>query len=95
MYLVKFSKMAEKDKGRLKNAGLVFKAKALLDVISQNPFQNPPPYERLVGNLEGFYSRRINIKHRLVYEVYIEEIFENEQKYDGLVKVARMWSQYE
>ena len=66
MYLIKFSKQAEKDKQRLKAAGLEQKAKDLLNILMQNPFQNPPPYEKLVGNLRGNYSRRINIQHRLV-----------------------------
>ena len=64
MYLIKFSKQAEKDKQRLKAAGLEQKAKDLLNILMKNPFQNPPPYEKLVGNLRGNYSRRINIQHR-------------------------------
>ena len=60
MYLIKFSKQAGKDKKMLKGAGLDQKAKKLLDIMAKDPFMNPPPYERLVGNLEGFYSRRIN-----------------------------------
>ena len=62
--------MAEKDKKMLKRAGLEKKAKALLNIIAQNPFQTPPPYEKLLGNLEGNYSGRINIPERIVYEVY-------------------------
>ncbi len=64
-------------------------------LIAKEPFKNPPPYEGLVGNLEGFYSRRINLKHRLVYEVYDGKIKEDEIVYEGIVKVARMWSHYE
>lgn len=95
MYIVKFSKQAEKDKKLLKGAGLDKKAKELLNIIANNPFQNPPPYEELVGNLDGFISRRINLQHRLVYEVINEPFEENEVKYDGIVKVLRMWTHYD
>ena len=95
MYLVKFSKQAEKDKKLLKGAGLERKAKELLNVIAENPFKNPPPYEGLVGNLQGFYSRRINLQHRLVYEVYPDAIIENDVEYEGAVVVARMWTHYD
>ena len=94
MYLVKFSKQADKDKKLLKGAGLVSKAKKLLDIIAENPFQNPPPYEGLVGNLSGYYSRRINIQHRLVYQVYNEPIIIDGVEYQGTVKVVRMWTHY-
>ena len=95
MYLVKFSKQAETDKKLLKGAGLERKAKELLNVIAENPFKNPPPYEGLVGNLQGFYSRRINLQHRLVYEVYPDAITENDVEYEGAVVVARMWTHYD
>lgn len=95
MYLVKFSKQAEKDKKLLKGAGLERKAKELLNVIAENPFKNPPPYEGLVGNQQGFYSRRINLQHRLVYEVYPDAITENDVEYEGAVVVARMWTHYD
>ena len=95
MYIVKFSKQAEKDKKLLKGAGLDKKAKELLNIIANNPFQNPPPYEELVGNLDGFISRRINLQHRLVYEVINEPFEEKEVKYDGIVKVLRMWTHYD
>lgn len=95
MYLVKFSKQADKDKKLLKGAGLEKKAKELLNVIAENPFKNPPPYEGLVGNLQGFYSRRINLQHRLVYEVYPDAITENGVEYEGTVVVARMWTHYD
>ena len=72
MRLIKFTKNAEKDKKLLKNEGLEKKAKKLLDLITNNPFLNPPLYEKLVGDLEGYYSRRINIKHRLVYRILKE-----------------------
>lgn len=85
MYEILLSKQAMKDKKLLKQAGLDKRAKALLSVIAQDPFRVPPPYEKLVGDLAGFYSRRINIQHRLVYKVY------EEQK---TVKVLRMWTHY-
>jgi toxin YoeB len=81
-----FTKHAQKDAKKLAQSGLKESAQALLAVLEQNPFQNPPPYEKLVGDLAGAYSRRINIQHRLVYEV-----LEDEQT----VKVLRMWSHYE
>ena len=96
MYLIKFSKQAEKDKPRLKAAGL--EAKALLNLMQDNPFQNPPPYEKLVGNLSGNLSRRINIQHRLVYAV-LENIegyaASTGELYDGIILVKRMWTHYE
>ena len=69
MWIVKFTKNAEKDKKFLKNEGLEEKTKKLLNVIAKNPFQNPPSYEKLVGDLKGYYSRRINLQHRIVYRV--------------------------
>lgn len=95
MYLIRFSKQADKDKKRLKEAGLDKKTKELLNIIAGNPFQNPPPYEGLVGNLSGYYSRRINLQHRLVYHVISEKIIYNDVEYEGTVKVNRMWSHYE
>lgn len=86
MYQVVLSRQAAKDRRLLAQAGLERRAKAQLAVVAQNPFQNPPPYEKLVGNLTGFYSRRINLQHRLVYSVH-----EAEQT----VKVLRMWTHYE
>jgi len=83
---VVFTKQAQKDARNLASSGLKDKAQALLAVVSQNPFQNPPPYEKLVGDLAGAYSRRINIQHRLVYEVVQSEY---------TVKVLRMWTHYE
>jgi len=81
-----FTKQAQKDARKLAAAGLKPKAQALLDVLAENPFQNPPPYEKLVGDLAGAFSRRINIQHRLVYQVLSEE---------KTVKVLRMWTHYE
>lgn len=95
MYIIKLSKLADKDKKLLKSAGLDLKAKQLLHVIAENPFQNPPPYESLVGNLSGYYSRRINIQHRLIYQVYQEPVTIAGVSYEGTVKVVRMWSHYD
>jgi toxin YoeB len=81
-----YTKQAQKDAEKLAAAGLKEKAKALLDVVAENPFQNPPPYEKLVGDLAGAYSRRINIQHRLVYQILQDE---------RTVKVLRLWSHYE
>lgn len=81
-----YTKQAQKDAKKIKSAGLKEKALQVLEVIEKNPFQNPPPFERLVGDLTGSYSRRINIQHRIVYQVY---------KDLKTVKVIRMWTHYE
>ncbi len=81
-----FSKHAQKDAKKLAAAGLKSNARDLLAILASDPFQKPPPYEKLVGDLAGAYSRRINIQHRLVYEVFAEE---------RVVRVLRMWSHYE
>ncbi|MDX1998129.1 MAG: Txe/YoeB family addiction module toxin [Thermoanaerobaculia bacterium] len=81
-----FTRAAQKDAQKVAASGLKAKAQALLDVLRANPFQNPPPFEKLVGDLAGAYSRRINIQHRLVYQVLEEE---------RTVKVLRMWTHYE
>ena len=86
MYKVYYSKIAVKQIQLLKSAKLDAKARKLIDLISLNPFQNPPPYEKLIGDMSGLYSRRINVQHRLVYQVYEEE---------KAVKVVSMWSHYE
>ncbi len=83
---VVYAKHALKDAKKLSAAGLKEKAQELLAVLAVDPFQNPPAYEKLVGDLEGAYSRRINIQHRLVYEVF---------KQARTVRVLRMWSHYE
>ena len=83
---VVFTKQAQKDARNLASAGLKEKAQALLGILSENPFQTPPNYEKLVGDLAGAYSRRINIQHRLVYQVL---------QADRTVKVLRMWTHYE
>ena len=81
-----YTKQAQKDAKKLAASNLKDKAQSLLDIIQINPFKNPPPYEKLVGDLEGAYSRRINIQHRLVYEVIESE---------NTVKILRMWTHYE
>ena len=81
-----YTKHAQKDAKKLSASGLKPKAQQLLDILAENPFQKPPPYEKLVGDLAGAYSRRINIKHRLVYEV-LEDL--------RSVKVLSMWTHYE
>jgi len=81
-----YTKQAQKDAKKLASSGLKSKAKYLLQVIEENPLQTPPPFERLVGDLSGAISRRINIQHRIVYQVY------EEQK---VIKVLRMWTHYE
>jgi toxin YoeB len=81
-----YTKQAQKDAKNLASSNLRDKAQTLLDIIQTNPFQNPPPYEKLVGDLAGAYSRRINIQHRLVYEVIESE---------HTVKILRMWTHYE
>ena len=86
MWEVILSKKAQEDLKKLKSIGLFEKTKELVAILRENPFRNPPPYEKLVGNLQGFYSRRINIKHRLVYRVVKES---------NTIEVLRMWSHYE
>ena len=81
-----YTKQAQKDAKKLAASNLKNKAQTLLDILQENPFQNPPPYEKLVGDLAGAYSRSINIQHRLVYEVIESE---------RIVKVIRMWTHYE
>lgn len=81
-----YTKAAQKDAKRLASAGLKEKALRLLELLEEDPFRTPPPYEKLVGDLAGAYSRRINIQHRLVYQVLEEE---------HVVKVLRMWTHYE
>ncbi|MEG1515279.1 MAG: Txe/YoeB family addiction module toxin [Clostridia bacterium] len=85
MYEIVFTRKAQKDKALIKQAGLDDKVKALLSLMMENPLCNPPEYEKLSGDLKGCYSRRINLKHRLVYEVYEKE---------KTVKVLSMWSHY-
>jgi toxin YoeB len=86
VWTIAFTKAAQKDAQKLASGGLRQKADALLDILAHDPFQNPPPYEKLVGDLRGLYSRRINIQHRLVYQVFQAE---------RTIKVVRMWTHYE
>ena len=85
-WTVVYTKQAQKDARKVASSNLKPQAQRLLDIIARNPFQNPPPYEKLIGDLAGAYSRRINIQHRLVYQVYGAE---------HTVKVLRMWTHYE
>ena len=86
MWKVVFTKQAQKDAKKLAQAALKSKAVKLLEILAKNPYQNPPPYEKLLGDLAGTYSRRINIQHRLIYQIL-----------DGMkvVKIIRMWTHYE
>jgi toxin YoeB len=83
---VVFTKQAQKDAKKLASSGLKKKVLSLIDILKENPFQVPPPYEKLIGDLLGAYSRRINIQHRIVYQILREE---------KVVKVLRMWTHYE
>lgn len=85
-WTVVYAKHALKDAKKLASAGLKENAQELLDVLANDPFQNPPAYEKLAGDLDGTYSRRINIQHRLVYEVF---------KKERMVRVLRMWTHYD
>jgi toxin YoeB len=81
-----FTKQAQKDAKNISQAGLKPQANRLLDLLREDPFRNPPPYEKLIGDLSGAYSRRINIQHRLIYQI-LKEI--------RTVKIIRMWTHYE
>jgi len=97
MYNIIFTRQAEKDAQKLEQTGLKTKTVSLLRIIQQNPFQNPPSYEKLKG-YENTYSRRITIQHRLVYQVLPNESFQKDTTntpYQGIVKVIRMWTHYE
>lgn len=86
MWTVVYSKQAVKDSKKIEQSNLKDTVKKLIEVLKNYPFQNPPPYEKLIGDLTGKYSRRINIQHRLVYEVFEDEM---------IVRVLRMWTHYE
>ena len=86
MYKIVYRKKAIKDIPKVKSIGLDEKVKNLINLIKENPFQNPPPYEKLVGDLQGAYSRRINIQHRLVYQVFEKE---------KTIKIISFWTNYE
>jgi Txe/YoeB family toxin of toxin-antitoxin system len=85
MWTLYYTRQAQKDAKKIAEAGLKEQTQALLDILEQNPFQNPPAYEKLVGDLSGAYSRRITIQHRLVYQVY---------KKEKTVKIIRLWTHY-
>ena len=85
MYRLIYTRQAQKDAKKLSRSGLKENAVKILDIIKKDPFQKPPPFEKLIGDLVGAYSRRINIQHRIVYQVYEEE---------KIVKVIRMWTHY-
>jgi toxin YoeB len=86
MYKILFSSQTQKDAKKIKSSNLSEKCKLLIELLAQDPFQRTPPFEKLAGNLSGFYLRRINIQHRLVYEVDIN---------NRIVKILRMWTHYE
>lgn len=86
MWTVVYTNQAQKDAKKISKSGLKSKAEELFSILEKNPFQNPPPYEKLVGDLAGAYSRRINIQHRIVYQVITKE---------KVVKVIRLWTHYE
>ncbi|MGP1414960.1 MAG: Txe/YoeB family addiction module toxin [Treponema sp.] len=86
MWNVIYSRQSIKDSKKIEQANLKQTVKRLIEVIKNDPFQNPPPYEKLVGDLKGKYSRRINVQHRLVYEVFEKE---------NIVRILRMWTHYE
>ena len=81
-----FTKQAQKDARKISSAGLRSNTQQLLDILRENPYQTPPPFEKLIGDLSGAYSRRINIQHRLVYQIIDDK---------RIVKVIRMWTHYE
>jgi Txe/YoeB family toxin of toxin-antitoxin system len=83
---VLYTKQAQKDAKKIASAGLKKNTKDLIKIIEENPYQNPPPYEKLIGDLSGSYSRRISIQHRLVYQIYEKA---------HMVKVIRLWTHYE
>jgi Txe/YoeB family toxin of toxin-antitoxin system len=86
IWKVVYAKQAQKDAKKLSTSGLKSKAEEIIDILKENPYQTPPSYEKLVGDLSGAYSRRLNIQHRIVYQVI---------NADKIVKVLRMWTRYE
>jgi toxin YoeB len=86
MYKLLYTKQANKDARKLSESNLKKKTQKLLEIIENDPFETPPPYEKLIGDLTGAYSRRINIQHRIVYQVLEDE---------KIVKILRMWTHYE
>ena len=86
MYKIIYSSQAQKDAKKANEKGLKSNIQRIINILQNNPYQNPPPYEKLVGDLTGSYSRRINIQHRLIYQIY---------KNEKIVKIIRMWTHYE
>ena len=86
MWRVVFTKQAQKDAKKLSSAGLRPKAEKLIEILRENPYQTPPPFEKLLGDLSGAFSRRINIQHRIIYQIHDDE---------KVVKAIRMWTHYE
>ena len=86
MYKIVYRRQALKDLDKIKASNLKDKTKMLIDIIKETPYQTPPPYEKLIGDLEGAYSRRINVQHRLVYQIIEKE---------KTIKILRMWTHYE
>ena len=97
-YKLKYTRQAEKDARLLEQAGLEKTAKELLAIIQRNPYQNPPPFEKLRGDFKGSFSRRINRQHRIIYDVLSNEEGLKDDAgnlYKGIVKIIRMWTHYE
>ena len=86
MYRIIYSSQAQKDAKKANKSGLKNNIQKIIEILQNNPYQNPPPYEKLLGDLSGIYSRRINIQHRLIYQIYEKE---------KIVKIIRMWTHYE
>ena len=86
MYKVIYSSQAQKDAKKVSQSGLKNNIQKIIEILRNNPYQNPPPYEKLLGDLSGSYSRRINIQHRIIYQIYEK---------DKIVKIIRMWTHYE
>lgn len=95
MYRIIYTKQAAKDIKNLKLRGLDKKARELIEIMRKNPLQNPPAYEKLAGNLQGYYSRRINIQSRIVFQVIEAPDIHEDIEYEGYVKIIRMWAHYE
>ena len=95
MHRIIYTKQAAKDIKNLKSCGLDEKARELIAIMKKNPFQNPPAYEKLAGNLQGYWSRRSNIQHRIVFQVIEESNTHEGIDYEGYVKINRMRTQYE
>ena len=95
MWQIKYTRLAAKDVPKLKAAHLNEKAKRIIDIIREDPFANHPPYEKLLGDFQGAYSRRINIQHRLVYRVVYEPVVVDGVCFQGTVIILSLWSHYE